>query len=401
MKLHRILVEAIVDSLHQIFSEQRYADKVIEKTLKSNKKWGSRDRGFIAESVYDIVRNWRLLSYLIGSEERAILQLGDIFGVWYHLKYGDLPNWAEFDGIDFPKVMLRKAIADQQLTLKYSIPDWMHERCEKELGATWETELAALNNMAAVILRANTLKTDVLSLQKALAEENIATEILQDTPDALRLLERKSLFSSPLFQSGQFEVQDAGSQWIARALDVAAGMRVVDACAGAGGKTLHLSALMENKGLIVAMDVEEWKLTELKKRAKRASAFNIENRVIESNKSIKRLHSTADRLLLDVPCSGLGVLKRNPDTKWKLQPDFLTQVCETQRKILDSYSKILRKEGKLVYATCSILPSESENQVQWFLEQQEGRFELLEEKRCSPAIHGYDGFYMATLQKVI
>jgi 16S rRNA (cytosine967-C5)-methyltransferase len=102
-----------------------------------------------------------------------------------------------------------------------------------------------------------------------------------------------------------------------------------------------------------------------------------------------------------VPCSGLGVLKRNPDTKWKLQPEFLTQVCETQRSILDKYSKMLRKDGKMVYATCSILPSESENQVQWFLEQQEGRFALLEEKRCSPAAHGYDGFYMATLQKVI
>jgi 16S rRNA (cytosine967-C5)-methyltransferase len=342
-----------------------------------------------------------LLSYLIGSEERAIRQLGDIVGVWYQLKYGDLPNWVEFEGIDFPKVMQRKAIADQQRMLKYSIPDWMDEHCEKELGATWETELAALNNMAAVILRANTLKTDVLSLQKALAAENVATEILADTPDALRLLERKSLFSSPLFQSGQFEVQDAGSQWIARALDVAPGMRVIDACAGAGGKTLHLSALMENKGLIVALDVEEWKLTELKKRAKRAGAFNIENRWIESNKTIKRLHSTADRLLLDVPCSGLGVLKRNPDTKWKLQPEFLTQVCETQRSILDKYSKMLRKDGKMVYATCSILPSESENQVQWFLEQQEGRFALLEEKRCSPAAHGYDGFYMATLQKVI
>ena len=401
MKLHRVLVEAIVDSLYQIFAEQRYADKVIEKTLKSNKKWGSRDRGFIAESVYDIVRNWRLLSYLIGSEERAILQLGDIFGVWYQLKYNDLPNWAEFDGIDFSQIMQRKAIADQQLALKYSIPDWLNEHCQQELGATWETELAALNNMAAVILRANTLKTDVISLQKALAAENVATEILHDTPDALRLLERKSLFSSTLFQSGHFEVQDAGSQWIARTLDVVPGMRVIDACAGAGGKTLHLSALMENKGLIVAMDIEEWKLTELKKRAKRAGAFNIENRWIESNKTIKRLHGTADRLLLDVPCSGLGVLKRNPDTKWKLQPDFLTQVCETQGKILDKYSKMLRKEGKMVYATCSILPSESEKQVQHFLQQQDGRFELVEEKRCSPSLHGYDGFYMATLKKVI
>jgi 16S rRNA (cytosine967-C5)-methyltransferase len=158
---------------------------------------------------------------------------------------------------------------------------------------------------------------------------------------------------------------------------------------------------MENKGMLIAMDIEEWKLAELKKRAKRAGSFNIETRWIENNKVVKRLHGTADRLLLDVPCSGLGVLKRNPDTKWKLQPSFLETVCQTQRDILENYAKMLRVGGKMVYATCSILPSESENQVQWFLQQQEGAYELLEEKRCSPSQHGYDGFYMATLKKVI
>jgi 16S rRNA (cytosine967-C5)-methyltransferase len=163
---------------------------------------------------------------------------------------------------------------------------------------------------------------------------------------------------------------------------------------------LHLSAMMDNRGMLIAMDIEEWKLTELKKRAKRAGAFNIETRWIENNKVIKRLHGTADRLLLDVPCSGLGVLKRNPDTKWKLQPDFLDEIRKTQREILENYSKMLRVGGKMVYATCSILPSESEDQVQWFLQQQEGKFELLEEKRCSPAADGYDGFYMATLKRV-
>jgi 16S rRNA (cytosine967-C5)-methyltransferase len=269
-----------------------------------------------------------------------------------------------------------------------------------ELGERWETELAALNQTAPVILRTNTLKTTVQKLQQDLAKDGIETKLLADTPTALQLLERRNIFTSPYFQEGHFEIQDAGSQWIGAALEVQPGMRVIDACAGAGGKTLHISAMMENKGHLIALDTEAWKLLELKKRAKRATAHNIETRWIENNKVVKRLHETADRLLLDVPCSGLGVLRRNPDAKWKLKPEFIDNIRKTQREILESYPKMLRKGGKMVYATCSILPSENEEQVQWFLEQQKGRFELISEKRCSPAVNGYDGFYMAFLKRV-
>ncbi len=400
MRLHRVLVEAVLESLHLIFSKDRYADKVIEKVLKSNKKWGSRDRAFIAESVYDIVRQWRLLGFICDAEAKPTRHLWEIFGTWYLLKHGDLPNWTEFKKVDNQRVKEKFDAAQTQRAIKYSIPDWMDARCSAELGDAWETELAALNTTAPVILRANSLKTDVGKLQKLLDAEGIQTTQLADTPTALRLNERRNIFTSPLFQEGFFEIQDAGSQWISAALNAQPGMRVIDACAGAGGKTLHLSAMMENKGHLIALDTEDWKLQELKKRAKRATAFNIETRWIDNNKVIKRLHETADRLLLDVPCSGLGVLRRNPDSKWKLQPEFIDNICTTQREILGNYPKMLRKGGVMVYATCSILNSENEAQVQWFLEEQKGKFELLNEKRCSPAQNGYDGFYMATLKKI-
>ena len=148
------------------------------------------------------------------------------------------------------------------------------------------------------------------------------------------------------------------------------------------------------------MDTEGWKLDELKKRARRAGASDvIETREIDTSKVIKRLESTADRLLLDVPCSGLGVLKRNPDAKWKLSIEFIEKVKETQRHILKDYSTMLKPGGEMVYSTCSILPSENEKQVEWFLKENEGKFEKLEQKALLPSV-GFDGFFMVRLKKV-
>lgn len=208
---------------------------------------------------------------------------------------------------------------------------------------------------------------------------------------------KKNVFLTSAFKEGFFEVQDASSQKIAELLDVKEGMRVVDACAGAGGKTLHIAALMKNKGQIIALDIYEWKLAELKRRAKRAGAFNIETRFIDDNKVIKRLHNTADRLLIDAPCSGLGVLKRNPDSKWKIDEDFINRIKTEQENILQNYSKILKKGGKMVYATCSILPSENGEQVRKFLSENT-EFALVKEECIMPS-DGYDGFYMALIAR--
>jgi 16S rRNA (cytosine967-C5)-methyltransferase len=229
---------------------------------------------------------------------------------------------------------------------------------------------------------------------------NIETEFHKDYPDALILTERANVFLTDAFKDGLFEVQDASSQLVAYFLDVQPGMRVVDTCAGAGGKTLHLASLMENKGQLIAMDLYESKLKQLKIRAKRNGAFNIEPRVIESTKTIKKLHEKADRVLIDAPCSGLGVLKRNPDSKWKLQPEFIDNIRKVQAEVLENYSKIVKPGGKLVYATCSVLPSENQEQIKHFLSTEIGKeFNFVKDQKVLASESGFDGFYMALLER--
>lgn len=390
---HRSTSTAVINALDEIFGGGRYADKVIEKVLKQNPKWGSRDRRFIAETTYNIVRWHRLLTELAGGD-------GDwqVFAAWMKLQGTPLPAWPEFAAMKFENWDERLRKAQSIRKIRESIPDWMDSLGEKELGTTWDKELHALNEEASVVLRANTLRTNRKALQKILDEEGVDTATLQDNPDALELGQRQNVFRLDSFKEGLFEVQDAGSQMIAPFLQVEPGMRVVDACAGAGGKTLHLAALMQNKGRILAMDSEQWKLDELKKRARRSGAANIETRAIDSSKVIKRLEKSADRLLLDVPCSGLGVLKRNPDAKWKLSLEFVDRIRNVQQTIITDYSKMLKPGGMMVYSTCSLLPSENEQQVKTFLSSEKNGFELMEEKKIMPS-EGFDGFYMARLRR--
>lgn len=395
MKLFRNLTEAVADALHEIFEEGRYADKVIEKILKQNPKWGARDRRFIAETTYDIVRWHRLFYNLIECEPNDYWRL---IGAWCFWNRIDLPRWDEFQAMNKAAFFERWDQAQHLLKIKESIPDWLDEMGQKELGKRWPAEIHALNEQAKVVLRVNTLKVSRAELQSQLKTELIESEAPDAFPDALILRERQNIFTRQQFRDGLFEVQDAGSQLIAPFLDPQPGMRVIDACAGAGGKTLHLAALMKDKGRIIAMDTESFKLDELKKRARRAGASNnIETRVIDSSKVIKRLENSADRVLLDVPCSGLGVLRRNPDAKWKLSPTFIEEVKVTQHQVLSQYSSMLKKGGLLVYSTCSILPAENEEQVQEFLKSHP-QFEMQEQKTLYPS-EGFDGFYMARLKR--
>ena len=401
MRLHRNLVLAVIDSLNYIYNDGLYADKVVEKTLKRDSRWGARDRKFIAETVYDCVRWKRLYNEIAGTKDHFTQEnLWKIFSVWAVLKGIALPDWRQFEDTPVRRIKGKFDELQSQRVFRESIPDWLDQLGEKELGKQWEKELSALNEQAAVILRANTLKTTKEDLQKVLLENEIETQFIKGHPDALQLTERKNIFTTEAFKKGFFEVQDASSQMVAQYLEVSPGMRVVDACAGAGGKTLHLAALMQNKGQIIALDIYENKLKELKRRAKRAGAHNIEPRHIDSTKVIKKLYNNVDRVLIDAPCSGLGVLRRNPDAKWKLQLEFIDEIKKTQAEILNSYAKMVKVGGKLVYATCSILPSENENQVQYFLESHKD-FKFIAEKKILPSVSGYDGFYMALLERIV
>jgi 16S rRNA (cytosine967-C5)-methyltransferase len=402
MRLHRNLVYTTIDSLNAIFNEGDYADKAVARALKKDKRWGSSDRKFVAETIYEVVR-WKRL-YAEIAEVKEPYNREDIwrmFAVWAVLRGYPIPDWRQLEGTPERKIKGKFDELSKIRKMRESIPDWMDELGIKELGeATWTKEIAAQNKQAQVILRVNTLKTTKEKLRALLMDLNIETEFLKDQPDALVLKERANVFMTDAFKEGMFEVQDASSQLVAAFLGVAPGMRVVDTCAGAGGKTLHLASLMENKGQLIAMDLYESKLKQLKLRAKRNGAFNIEYRIIDTTKVIKKLHEKADRVLIDAPCSGLGVLKRNPDAKWKLQPEFIDNIRKVQSEVLENYSKIVKPGGKLVYATCSILPSENQEQVAKFLKTEIGQqFKLEKDCKILSSESGFDGFYMALLER--
>jgi len=402
MRLHRNLVYTTIDSLNAIFNEGEYADKVVARALKKDKRWGSSDRKFVAETIYEVVRWKRLYAEIAEVKEPFDRDnIWRMFAVWAILRGFPIPDWRQLEGTPERKIKGRFDELSKIRALKESIPDWMDELGVKELGEqVWAKEIAAQNQPAKVILRVNTLKTTKQILHATLMDLNIETEFLKNQPDALVLKERANVFMTDAFKAGFFEVQDANSQLVAAFLDVKPGMRVVDTCAGAGGKTLHIAALMENKGQLIAMDLYESKLKQLKLRAKRDGAFNIEYRIIDSTKIIKKLHEKADRVLIDAPCSGLGVLKRNPDAKWKLQPEFIDNIRKIQSEVLESYSKIVKPGGKLVYATCSILPSENQEQITRFLTTDIGKqFNFIKDQKILASESGFDGFYMALLER--
>ena len=354
MRLHRNLVDAVVDGFLQINNDGLYADKVIERLLKRDKRWGSKDRAFIAETLYELVRYKRLYTEI--AQEKApftVQSARRVFAVWAVLRGIPLPEWY-FEGTPERRIKGRFDALSRERAVRESVPDWLDALGEKELGETlWEAELHALNEQAQVVLRVNTLKTDREALRAQLLKEGYETEPLKDLADALKLKKRANLFLSEAFKQGLFELQDASSQRVAPLLlgdwtPAQRSLKVADCCAGAGGKTLHLAALMGGKGKIVAMDIYPQKLDELARRAKRNGAFNIETRLIET-KYLKRQRGSFDKVLIDAPCSGLGVLRRNPDTKWKLTPEFLDQIRQTQAQILEQYSQLVKSMRPVRY----------------------------------------------------
>ena len=402
MRLHRNLVYTVIDSIRDIFNEGVYADKAVEKALKRDKRWGSRDRKFVAETIYEIVRWKRLYAEIAEVKEPFDRNnLWRLFSVWCVLKGIALPDWNQIEPTPTRRIKGKFDELSKIRKFRESIPDWIDEVAVSELGEElWTKELAALNKQAEVILRTNTLNTTKEELQKELQDESIFTEFIPNHSDALRLVERANVFRTEVFKKGYFEVQDASSQLVAEYLDVGPGMKVIDTCAGAGGKTLHLASFMKNKGQIIAMDIYESKLKKLKIRARRNKVHNIDTRVIDSTKPIKKLYNKADRVLIDAPCSGIGVLRRNPDSKWKLQPEFLDNIKKVQQDILQKYSKMVKSGGKLVYATCSVLPSENQNQITEFLVSESGKdFKLIKDNKVFAHTSGFDGFYMALLEK--
>lgn len=391
MKMHRILAEAAAGIIKSVFKEHKVLDHALAAAFEENPKWGKRDRGFIAETAFEVVRWRRALGFLADSEETNAICAAQ----WTRMGF-EIPDWWSYHGLSAGEMAAReKDLAGQPRAVRESIPDWLDALGEQELGAAWDAEIAALNRRAPVYLRVNTLRTTRADAIRWLAENAVDATEVHGLPDALVLAPGKSL-PKPLRADGRIEIQDAGSQRIAPLLDPQPGERVIDACSGAGGKALHIAALMNNQGRVFGLDVEPAKLAELDRRAKRARATCLKSKLIEESTPAD-FSSVADRLLIDAPCSGLGTLKRQPDLKWRLKPAQIERVRGIQKALLESYPVMLKPGGRLVYATCSILPSENRAAVDHLLEK--GSFELMEECHVSPASCGFDGFYAAALVK--
>lgn len=369
-------------ALRAVFAEGKRLDKTIESTLHARRRlWTPEERSRFVTTMHDIVRNWRLRWNTAGLPDADCTT----------------PAAATDDAIR--RILRPPPEAPRGTTpaIAASFPDWLWHRASVEIGREWPRLAGDLATPAPLFLRINTLRTDHPRLVAALAAENI--ECTPGPAGSLRVSQREDwpdVFATEAFRTGLFEVQDAGSQLIAPLLDVAPGMRVVDACAGAGGKSLHIAALMRNKGRILALDIHEWKLAELRRRAARAGVDNLEARLLDSPRFVKKQAGTADRVLLDVPCSGLGVLRRNPDRKWTLHAAELDRLTGLQAQLLRDFAPLAKPGGILLYATCSILPSENQQQIRAFLAAHPG-WKMETERVLWPTQTGGDAYYAAKL----
>ncbi|NDA28323.1 MAG: RsmB/NOP family class I SAM-dependent RNA methyltransferase [Flavobacteriia bacterium] len=383
MKRYPNLVAGVLEVLEWSFGKGWYADRVVDKVLRANKKWGARDRAFVAQHSYEMVRWWRLLWALLGEEpslkRKKLKELFELYWAWQVEETLVLPE-------------------DLPLGVRESYPAWLDARADAALGAQWPALAHALNQPAQVILRVNTLRSTRERVLERLAAEGIEAEASDVRPEAIVLSKRPRLQHLPSFQEGWYEVQDGGSQCIAPYVDPQPGDRILDGCSGAGGKALHMAALMQNRGEILCMDIEAYKLGEAVKRAQRAGVSILTTKHIVHTADVLERGAWADKMILDVPCSGTGVIRRDVDTKWKLLPEHLERTLEVQARILQRYPGALRVGGRLVYATCSILPEENEAQVEAFVKAQP-QFSLEEMVRISPAHAHSDGYFVAVLTK--
>ena len=367
---------ACAEALAAVFVEGRTLDHAVTALLRERRGWDVKARGAFVTAIHALVRSWRNVWTSAGFPDQTFLSPLAL----------TRPRFEKICQLFAGKRIPRRGC---------NVPDWLDSTGRSELRDLWLQVRAAMDEPADLFLRVNTLRA---TPEVALAALNATEHGCERAGSALRVVGRRDLYGARPYKDGWVEVQDVNSQRVAPFLDVKPGMRVIDACAGAGGKSLHLAALMKNKGRIVSLDIAAWKLEELRRRATRAGADTIETHLISDAKSVKRFRGTADRVLLDVPCSGLGVVRRNPDIKWKLKPEELDRLRALQAGLLRDYSAFVKPGGKLVYATCSVLPSEGEQQIDGFLAENPA-WKLEAELRLHTGENGGDGFFMARLKR--
>jgi 16S rRNA (cytosine967-C5)-methyltransferase len=402
MKLHQNLALGIISCLEMILKDKKALKSSLKKLLKKNRNWGSRDRRFIGEAVLEIIRWKRKFSEMGKLDPKLDRYYWNLLGVWILYKDIPLPDWENFSEINKKSINFKLNPKSKSRAIKQSIPDWLDDLGIKSFGKTlWEKEIESLNETAPLVLRTNIFRTTTEKLQNILKKKYaIESKKIPEYPYALFLNKHRKLDHLELFKKGWFEIQDANSQRVSVFAAPKPGMTVIDACAGAGGKTLHMANIMQNKGSIIALDPNNKKLEQLKIRIKRNGIRMVTIHNSKNENYEKKYKTNADLVLIDAPCSGLGVLRRNPAAKWQMNPTNIQKLIYIQQEILQKQSIYVKRGGILVYSTCSIFPDENENQIKNFLTTGLGKsFYLEKEETFLTHQSKGDGFYMARLIK--
>jgi 16S rRNA (cytosine967-C5)-methyltransferase len=419
----------------------RPADNLIDSFFRTHKYLGSHDRRFVAETAYGTLRHLRrcetillqvlgahadgmlpedgflllAVTYLVAIDRRTPPTVADVAEA---VKSGRLRPHLHSILQALPLAAVPELDDPvERIGLLHSFPDWIVRRFLDQFGES-ETEkiCESLNGQAPLTLRVNTLKTTVEECRKALAEEDIQTQPTRLSPFGLLVSKRMNVFQLQAFRSGFFEVQDEGSQLLPYLLDPKPTAKVLDACAGAGGKTLELSALMKNRGEIVAADVHSTRLEELRRRMRRAGASNVRIRLVDDVAELAdRYRDYFDVVLLDAPCSGIGTFRRNPGMKWVVTEETVREVAEKQLHILEASAQLVKPGGIVAYATCTLFREENEDIIGKFLPAHpdfslarppldESRFDLTpfaagEFTKLYPHRDGTDGFFIAVMRR--
>ena len=402
MKLHQNLALGIISCLEMIIKDKKALKSSLKQLLKKNRNWGSRDRRFIGEAVLEIIRWKRKFSEMGKLDPKLDRYYWNLLGVWILYKDIPLPDWENFSEINKKSINFKLNPKSKSRAIKQSIPDWLDDLGIKSFGKTlWEKEIESLNGTAPLVLRVNIFRTTTEKLQNIFKKKYaIESKKTPEYPYALFLDKHRKLDHLELFRKGWFEIQDANSQRVSVFAAPKPGMTVIDACAGAGGKTLHMANIMQNKGSIIALDPNNKKLEQLKIRIKRNGIRIVTIHNLNNENYEKKYKTNADLVLIDAPCSGLGVLRRNPAAKWQMNPNNIQKLIYIQQEILQKQSIYVKRGGILVYSTCSIFPDENENQIKTFLTTGLGKsFYLEKEETFLTHQSKGDGFYMARLIK--
>ena len=435
------LVGHLLELLELADKSTQPLDRLVADFFRNRKYLGSHDRRFIAETLYGIIRHRRLLEALLeqyilihpdsaelDKARQRYLPLYVIFSVHPDLtspsiQYIPVSYWKTY----FPNIDLEKFVRwikghasldfldvedAVRLGIRYSFQDWMVQDWLEYVGKETEQLLQSLNQQATLTIRVNTLRTTREQLQQQLHSEGVESEVTRYSPAGLIVKKRFNVHTSKAFKDGWFEVQDEGSQIVALCVNPKPGQTVIDACAGAGGKSLHMADLMHNDGEMIAIDIDKKRLRELEERARRAGVLNIQT--LEKETIIpENFFKKADVVLVDAPCTGVGTIRRNPMFKWRVTETLVQHYSEKQREILSFNAHFVKSGGRLVYATCSMFRQENDDVLHSFLDHHP-EFHLLPPAdllqslglstdedciRLSPHRHGTDGFFIAVMER--